>query len=112
MNVRMRIDCFWLVALPTGQPVGMEIYLAHAVVGFFGLLLFSVSLFAWSKRRHVGLLLVSSAFLIFFLKQVFWLLSERYNFFSSIDMILVLADLVVLGLFFMAIVPRPRKQLE
>ena len=108
----MQFDYVWSVALQIGKPVGTEIYLAHALVGFFALLLFLLSLLAWSRRRHVGLLLVSSAFLIFCLKEILWLLLETYGLSSSIDLITVLTDLVVLGLFFVAITLRPRKQLE
>jgi len=111
-RLKMQIECLWSVALQIGNPLGTELYLAHALVGFFALLLFLLSLLAWSRRRHVGLLLVSLAFLIFCLKEILWLLIETYGLSSSIDLITILADLVVLGLFFVAITLRPRKQLE
>jgi ABC-type maltose transport system permease subunit len=87
-------------------------YLAHAAVGFFALVLFSLSVYAYSRRRHVGLVLVSSAFLLFTLKEVLWFLSQLYALNSSIELTRTLVDFVVLGLFFVAITLRPRKQLE
>jgi hypothetical protein len=108
----MQIDYLWSVALQAGKNVGIEVYLAHAAVGFFAAILCLLSVYAWSRRRHVGLLLVSSAFLLFCLKEVLWLLSQVYAFDSSMELIRVLTDLVVLGLFFVAITNRPRKQLE
>jgi uncharacterized membrane protein YqjE len=90
--------------------VGIEVYLAHAAVGCFAVVLFLVSLYAWSRRRNAGLLLVSLAFLVFSLKEVIWTLSQMYN--SSMDLTRTLLDFVVLGLFFVAITLRPRKQLE
>jgi uncharacterized iron-regulated membrane protein len=108
----MQIAYLWSIALQTGQPAGTEAYLAHAAVGIFAVVLCSLSLYAWSRRRNVGLLLVSAAFLLFTLKEVIWVLSQMYNYNSSIDLIRALLDLVVLGLFFAAITLRPRKQLE
>ena len=111
-KVIMEIDYLWSVALQTGQPARIGEYVAHAAVGVFAVVLFALSLYAWSRRRHVGLLLVSSAFLLFCLKEVLWLLAQTYAFSSSVDLIRTLLDLVVLGLFFVAITLRPRKQLE
>jgi hypothetical protein len=110
-RVIMEIDYLWSVALQTGQP-GIGEYVAHAAVGVFAVILFLFSLYAWSRRRHVGLLLVSSAFLLFCLKEVLWLLAQTYAISSSVDLIRTLLDLVVLSLFFVAITLRPRKQLE
>ena len=112
-GVKMQIAYLWSIALQTGQPVGIEVYLAHAAVGCFAVVLFSLSLYAWSRRRNAGLLLVSLAFLVFSLKEVLWTLSQMYSFDSSItDLTRTLLDLVVLGLFFVAITLRPRKKLE
>jgi hypothetical protein len=108
----MAIDYLWSAVLQEDQFVGLGIFAAHALVAFFALALFLLSLYAWSRRRQVALALVSSAFLLFCLKEVVWLLSEIYNFHSSVDLITVLIDLVVLGLFFIAIALRPRKQLQ
>jgi len=109
----MLIDHLRSVALQIGQPAGIEVYLAHVAVGIFAVVLFSLSLYAWSRRRHGGLLLVSAAFLLFTLKEVIWILAQMYAAsVPSIDLIRTLLDLVVLGLFFAAIMIRPRKQLE
>ena len=102
----------WSVALQTGQPVGTWVYLAHAAVLCFSIVLFSLSLYAWSRRKHVGLILVTSAFLLFCLKEVLWLVSQMYGFSSLADLIRTFLDFVVLGLFFVAITLRPRKKLE
>jgi len=101
------------VALEAGQSGGAWVYGAHAAVGFFAAVLFSLSLYAWFRRRNVGLILVSTAFLLFALKEVIWVLSQMYNSFNpSIDLVRTILDLVVLTLFFAAIMIRPRKQLE
>ena len=109
----MQNAVLWSTVLQTGQSAGAWVYLAHATVGVFATALFSLTLYAWSRRRNVGLLLVSSAFLVFTLKEVIWILPEMYNSFSSsIDLVRTLLDLLVLGLFFAAVMIRPRKQLE
>ena len=114
----MGISQVWQVVLQTGQPMEIEAYLAHGVVGIFAALLFLLSLYAWTRRRNVGLHLVSLAFLVFCLKEVFWFLSQTNSFYSTetgelvADLFTVLTDLTVLVLFFTAIIIRPRKQLE
>lgn len=108
----MAIDHLWSAALQTDQMVGLGIFAAHALVAFFAFTLFLLSLYAWSKRRQVALALVSSAFLLFCLKEIVSVLSEIYNFQQSLDLISVLIDFVVLALFFIAIAHRPRKQLQ
>ena len=93
-------------------------YLTHAAVGIFAIVLLLLSLYAWTRRRHVGLLLVSSAFLLFALKEGLWFIARVYGFAEmsiadlSVDSVRTLLDLTVLGLFFVAITLRPRKQLE
>ena len=106
----MAIDYLWTAALEIDQIAELEI--AHVLVAFFAFALFLLSLYAWSRRRQLGLVLVSSAFLLFCLKEVVWLLSEIYDFHSSVELITVLLDLIVLALFFVAIAHRPRKQLQ
>ena len=100
------------VALQIHQSVGVEDYLAHSIVAVFALTLFSVTLYAWSRRRAVALMLVSCAFLLFCLKEVLWFVAQTFPSDSQVDLIRTLLDLVVLGLFFAAIIHRPRKQLE
>jgi uncharacterized membrane protein len=94
------------------QLAGLGTFAAHTLVAFFAFALFLLSLYSWSRRRQVALALVSSAFLLFCLKEVVWLLSETYDFHSSVDLITVLMDLLVLALFFVAIALPPRKQLQ
>jgi len=107
----MAISHLWSAALQVDL-VGLGIFAAHALVAFFAFVLFLLSLYAWSKRRQVALALVSSAFLLFCLKEIISVLSEIYNFQQSLDLISVLADFVVLALFFVAVAHRPRKQLQ
>jgi len=109
---KLQIEYLWVVALQIRQPLEIEDWLAHIVVGFSALVLFSMSLYAWSRRRNFGLLLVSFAFLLFCLKEVLWILSEEVDLGLPMDLVRVLLDLVVLGLFFVAIAHKPRKQLE
>jgi hypothetical protein len=77
------------------------------VAGIFALVLFAVSLFAWSRRRGRPLLLVSAAFLIFFLKVII-----EVQPIEGLDIALVstLLDVLFLSLFFFAIVARPSRQ--
>ena len=112
----MDVTSLWSTVLQAGQPTEIEAYVAHAVVGIFAAALFLLSLYAWSRRRQVGLVLVSLAFLVFSLKEVLWFVSQMFSFYSTeigeltADMITVLTDLVVLILFFVAITLRSRKQ--
>lgn len=113
VRVRMQIGYLSSLALQTGQPVGVDLFLAHAAVASFAVVLLSLSLYAWSRRKHVGLLLVSVAFLLFILKEIVWIVSQTYDSFNpSLDLTRTLLDLIVLGLFFAAITIRPRKRLE
>lgn len=72
--------------------------------GFFAFALFSLSLFAWSKRRQPALIMVATAFFLFFAKTLFdFFLPE-----TILDFVRVSIDFVALALFFVAIVVRPR----
>ena len=115
----MQIDRLWSVVMETAHHHHhLEAYIAHGVVGIFAAVLVLLSLYSWSRRRQVGLLLVSLAFLVFCSKEIFWILSEMYGFnFSETgrfvtDLITVLTDFIMLGFFFLAIVIRPRKKLD
>jgi hypothetical protein len=77
--------------------------------GVFALVLFTISLYAWSKRKQPALLIVAAAFLPFFAKTV---LDVLYPTSTLIDLIRPLFDFVALALFFVAIVIRPRKDLS
>ncbi len=74
--------------------------------GIFALILFSVSLYAWYRRRQPALVIVSLAFLLFFVKSALDLLplSRPIDEFTRLSM-----DFIALALFFVAIVVRPRK---
>ena len=114
----MQIHHLLSVALLIGLDPVVESYVAHGAVVVVAAVLCSISLYAWSRRRHSGLLLVSLAFFVFCLKEVFWILSTMYGFNTSetgefiTDLISNLTELIALGLFFVAIIRRPRKQLE
>lgn len=72
--------------------------------GFFAFALFSLSVFAWSKRRQPALIMVATAFFLFFTKTLF-------DFFlptTILELTRVTIDFVALALFFVAIVVRPR----
>jgi len=109
---KLQIEYVCSVAMQIHQPVEIGDYLVHFIVATFALALFSLSLYAWFKRRNFGLILVSSAFLLFCLKEILWFVAQTYPSNYPIDLTRTLLDLVVLGLFFAAIAQRPRKQLE
>ena len=75
--------------------------------GLFTLILFALTLYAWSKRgRQPTLLIVSFAFLAFFVKQILELFP-----FSAVsgELLSSILDFVTLALFFVALVVRPRR---
>jgi uncharacterized membrane protein YcfT len=76
--------------------------------GVFALILFAISIYAWSKRKQPALLIVATAFVLFFGKTV---LDVLYPTSTLIDVIRPLFDFIALALFFVAIVIRPRKDL-
>jgi len=76
--------------------------------GVFALVLFTISLYAWSKRKQPALLIVATAFLLFFGKTVLDVLYSRS---TLIDIVRPLFDFIALALFFVAIVIRPRREL-
>ena len=108
----MIIDFSRSFVLQTAQPMGTWAYLPHIAVGIFAVVLSVIALYAWFMRRQFGLLLVTTAFLLFGLKEVIWIISQTYGLGFSADVIGTLLDLVVLGLFFVAIIIRPRPQLK
>jgi len=75
--------------------------------GIFALILFSLSLYAWSKRRQPALIMVAAAFLLFFMKTLLDYVLPS----TTEDIVRVGIDFVALALFFVAIVVRPRKDL-
>lgn len=75
--------------------------------GVFALVLFSLSLYAWTRRRQPSLLIVSGAFFLFFLKEVLQLLPEQTNLSSLVP---VAIDFVILAAIFIALVVRPGRK--
>jgi hypothetical protein len=80
--------------------------------GAFALLLFFLSIYAWSRRRHPALLLVSAAFLLFFCKVIveFLPISLDIRDEALLDLIQVLMEFIILALFFLAIVIGPNRK--
>lgn len=75
--------------------------------GAFTFVLFALTLYAWSRRdRQPTLLLVSFAFLAFFVKQVLELTPISVE---SAEFVSSMLDFVTLSLFFVALVVRPRR---
>ena len=72
--------------------------------GIFALILFSLSLYAWSRRRQPAMIMVAAAFFLFFIKTFldYVLPSPTEN------IVRVGIDFAALALFFVAIVVRPR----
>lgn len=75
--------------------------------GVFALILFFLSIYAWKLRRQPRLIIVASAFLLYFLKEVIELFGEVYGFDPG-RLPLTLMNFAILALFFMAIVVHPR----
>src|SRR6266849_10176951 len=76
--------------------------------GVFALVLFTISLYAWRKRKQPALLIVATAFLPFFAKTI---LDVLYPTSTIIDLIRPLFDFIALALFFVAFVIRPKNDL-
>ena len=73
--------------------------------GIFALILFSLSLYAWSRRKQPALIMVAAAFFLFFIKTfVDYILPSPTE-----DIVRVGIDFAALALFFVAIVVRPRR---
>ncbi len=75
--------------------------------GIFALILFSLSLYAWSRRKQPALIMVAAAFLLFFTKTLLDYVLPS----TTEDIVRVGIDFVALALFFVAIVVRPRRDL-
>jgi hypothetical protein len=74
----------------------------------FSFSLFLVALYAWTRRgRQPSLLIVSFAFLTFFVRQILEVIPLNFLHNEIVSSIL---DLLTLGLFFMAIVVTPRRK--
>lgn len=71
----------------------------------FALILLSLSIFAWSKRRQTSLILVSLVFVLFFFKIFLEIFPSEGN---NSQLFSVMLDFLILTLLFLAIVVRPR----
>ena len=101
------------LVIQVGQFEGSEREAAETLgiaSSIFALLLFSLSMYAWSRRRQPALAIVSIAFLLFFLRHLVQVLAEMYEFDSAVALPLVLVDFIILALFFVAIVIRPKRK--
>ena len=101
------------LVIQVGQFEGAERETAEALgigSGIFALFLFSLSMYAWSRRRQPALAIVSVAFLLFFFRHIVQVLAEIYEFDSVVALPLVFAEFIILALFFVAIVVRPRRK--
>jgi len=73
--------------------------------GIFALILFSLSLYAWSRRKQPALIMVAAALFLFFIKTFLdYILPSPTE-----DFVRVGIDFAALALFFVAIVVRPRQ---
>ncbi|MDG6908175.1 MAG: hypothetical protein JRN20_20595 [Nitrososphaerota archaeon] len=76
--------------------------------GLFTLVLFFLTLYSWTRRgRQPTLLIVSFAFLAFFVKQILELAPLTPG---GVELISSILDFVTLALFFVALVLRPRRK--
>lgn len=75
--------------------------------GVFALILFSLSLYSWLRRKRFSLLVVAIAFLLFFLKSVIQFIPEQS---SLSNLIYSLIDFVFLAMFFLALVLKSDKE--
>ena len=72
------------------------------------MVLFAISLYAWFRRKQPALIIVATAFLIFFAKTVLDVLLPKS---TLLDLTREFIDFAALALFFVAIVVRPRKDI-
>ena len=88
------------------QGVSLAFFLETAA-SIFSLLLFFVTLYAWTRRgRQPALLVVSLAFLVYFSKLIIEILpiGELHD-----DLVSSIMDFVTLGIFFIALVVKPQR---
>jgi len=73
--------------------------------GVLALILLSLSIYAWSKRRQPSLLIASAVFFLFFLKVVLEIIPSEGN---TLQFLSVILDFLILLLLFLAVVVKPR----
>ena len=101
-----------------GQLVGAEREAAGALdfgTGVFALILFGLSLFAWTRRKQPALLIVSLAFFLFFSTHAIELMDETgiiQEPSGILQLTLIAVDFLILLLFFIAVVVRPKRRLR
>ncbi len=103
---------FWQVSAALqfgdfGQKNSLE-FLLEIAASIFSLLLFSVTMYAWSRRgKQPTLFIVSIAFLVFFSKLLTEILpiGELHD-----ELVSSIMDFVVLGIFFLALLVKPKKR--
>lgn len=76
-------------------------YAVHLLGAILSLLLFALSLYAWSRRRNASLIFVSAAFFVFF---VLIFLDEILAESPLIELLGGVFELVILLLFFLTVV--------
>ncbi len=102
----------WTFVMQIGQLEGGPREATEALrigAGVFALILFALSLYAWSKRKQPALVIVSLAFLLFFVSHVIELVSDAYEYNPFSQVITAFMNFVILALFFTAIVVRPKR---
>ncbi|MGA2875318.1 MAG: hypothetical protein ABSE82_07240 [Nitrososphaerales archaeon] len=97
------------VALQFGDvEQGMSLtFFLETAASIFSLVLFFVTMYAWSRRgRQPALLVVSVAFLVYFSKLIIEILpiGELHD-----DLVSSIMDFVTLGIFFIALVVKPQR---
>ena len=99
-----RASSFLIALFDSEGPLELGLEAATAI---FSLVLFLVTLYAWASRGHQAtLLIVSIAFLAFFSKQAVGLLPISS---LHVEVFRSAMDLITLGLFFLALVVRPKR---
>jgi hypothetical protein len=112
-NVNEIANLGWILSLRVSQFERGQLEVIEALgvgAGIFALILFALSLYAWYRRKQPALLIVSSAFLLFFLRHAVELMGEVYETSASLQVLLVLMDFIILLLFFIAVVVRPKRK--
>jgi hypothetical protein len=107
---------YWALILHLSQLVGSEREAAAALdfgTGVFALILFALSLFAWTRRKQPALAIVSLAFFLFFFTHVIEFIDEMGVIQEPggvLQLALILVDFLILLLFFVAVVIRPKRK--
>jgi len=107
----------WVLLIHLSQLIGTERDAAVALdfgTGVFALILFGLSVFAWTRRKQPALLAVSLAFLLFFSTHVIEFMDELgviQEPSGVLQLTLISMDFIILLLFFIAVVVRPKRRM-